>query len=50
MYYIVRVRINGVRLPNLLVVSSTKGMDFSLSPFVPENLVSRDRFGRPAPR
>ena len=25
-------------------------MDVSLSPFAPENLVSRDGFGRPAPR
>ena len=24
--------------------------EHSLSPFVPENLVSRDRFGRPVPR
>ena len=24
--------------------------DFFLSPFVPENLVSRDEFGRPVPR
>ena len=23
---------------------------FSLSPFAPENMVSRDRFGRPVPR
>ena len=46
-----RVRINRVRLPILLVVSRTgKKMFFSLSPFAPENLVSRDGFCSPVPR
>ena len=27
-----------------------RGNVFSLSPFAPENLISRDGFGRPAPR
>ena len=40
-----RVRINRVRLPILLVVSRTGKMNISLSPFAPENLVSRDGFG-----
>ena len=45
------VLINRVRLPILLVVSSTGRMIFfPLFPFAPENLVSRDRFGRPVPR
>ena len=35
-------------LPKLDVVSCTNRMDISLSSFAPENLVSRDRFGRPA--
>ena len=48
--HISRVWINRVRLPILLVVSSTGKMDVSLSPFVPENLVSRDGFGSPVPR
>ena len=47
--HIARVRINRVRLPILLVVSST-GIIFPLSPFAPENLVSRDGFGSPVPR
>ena len=34
----------------LLVVSWTGKIIFSLSPFAPENLVSRDGFGRPVPR
>ena len=37
--HLVRVRINRVRLPILLVF-----------PFAPENLVSRDGFGSPVPR
>ena len=45
-----RVWINRVRLPILLVVSWTGKMNISLSPFAPENLVSRDGFGRPVPR
>ena len=48
--HIARVRINRVRLPILLVVSRTGEMFFSLSPFAPENLVSRDGFGSPVPR
>ena len=44
--HIARVRINRVRLPILLVVSWTGKMNFSLSPFAPESLVSRD--GGPA--
>ena len=43
----VRVRINRVRLPNLLEVSCTARGNVSLSVFAPENLVSRDRFVRP---
>ena len=43
-----RVRVDRVRLPILLVVSSTGKI--ATSPFPPEDLVSRDRFGRPAPR
>ena len=42
--------INRVRLPILLVVSGTGKMNFSLSPFAPEKLVSRDGFGRPVLR
>ena len=34
----------------LLVVSLTGKMNISVFPFVPENLVSRDGFGSPAPR
>ena len=45
-----RVWINRVRLPILLVVSRTGKMNIPLSPCVPENLVSRDGFGRPVPR
>ena len=37
-------------LPILFVVSETRKMNISLSPFAPENLVSRDGFGRPIPR
>ena len=44
-----RAGINGVRLPILLVVSWIGKMDISPSRFAPENLVSRDRFGRPVP-
>ena len=32
------------------MVSSKRKNNISLSPFVPENLVSRDGFGRPVPR
>ena len=45
-----RAWINRVRLPILLVVSWTGKMNIPLSPCVPENLVSRDRFSRPVPR
>ena len=48
--HIARVWINRVRLPILLVVSRTGKMNSSLSPFAPENLVSRDGFGSPVPR
>ena len=45
-----RVWINRVKLPILLVVSWTGKMNIPLSPYVPENLVSRDGFSRPVPR
>ena len=47
-----RVWINRVRLSTLHVVSWWTGKIniISLSPFVPEKLVSRDGFGRPVPR
>ena len=45
-----RVWINRVRLPILHVVSWTRKLIFSLFAFAPENLVSRDGFGRPVPR
>ena len=47
-----RVRINRVRLPILLAWSAslTGKMNSSLSPFAPENLVSREGFGSPVPR
>ena len=48
--HIARVWINRVRLPILLVVGCTEKMNISLSPFAPENLVSRDRFGSPVLR
>ena len=48
--HIARVRINRVRLPILLVISLIGKMNSSLSPFAPENLVSRDGFGSPVPR
>ena len=49
--HIARVWINRVRLPILPVVSFTcRENEYSLSPFAPENLVSRDRFGSPVPR
>ena len=38
------------KLTILLVVSWTGEMNFSLSAFAPENLVSRDGFGSPVPR
>ena len=48
---IARVRVKHARLPILLVISSTTGkMFFSLYPFAPENLVSRDGFGSSVPR
>ena len=47
----IRVWINRVRLPILLVVSLTGiTVNISLSAFAPENLVSRDGFGSPVPR
>ena len=48
--HIARVWINRIRLPILLVVSSTGKNNISLSPFAPENLVSRDGLGSPVPR
>ena len=49
--HIARVRVKHARLPILLVISSTTGkMFFSLYPFAPENLVSRDGFGSSVPR
>ena len=48
--HIARVRINRVRLSILLVVSWAEKINFSLSTFAPENLVSRDGFGSPVPR
>ena len=48
--HIARVWINRVRLPILHVVSWTGKMNISLSPFAPENLVSRDGFGSSVPR
>ena len=48
--HVAKVWINQVRLPILLVVSSTGKIDISLSPFAPENSVSRNGFGSPVPR
>ena len=52
--HIARVWIKRVRLPILLVVSSTGKKQKSLFAFVPGNSVSRDRFGdrfgSPVPR
>ena len=48
--HVARVRINRVRLPILLVVSQTEKINVSLSPFTPENLVSRDGISSPVPR
>ena len=45
-----KVWINRVRLPILLVVSSTGKVNISLSAFAREDLVSRDGFGSPVPR
>ena len=45
-----RVWINRVRLPILLVFSWTGKINIYLSPFAPQNLVSRDGLGRPVPR
>ena len=47
--HIARVWINRVRLPTLLVVSRTRKINISQFAFAPENLVSRDGFGRPVP-
>ena len=47
--HIAKAWINRVRLPILLVVSLTGKLNSSLSPFAPENLVSRDGFGIPVP-
>ena len=44
-----RVWIKRERLPMLLVVSWTTKINISLSPFAPENLVSRYEFGSPVP-
>ena len=43
--HVARIWINRVRLPILHGVSWTGEMDFSVSAFAPENLVSRDGFG-----
>ena len=48
--HIAKVRISQARLPILLVAGCTRKMNISLSPFAPENLVSRDGFGSPVPR
>ena len=48
--HIARVWINRVRLLILHVVSWTGKINISLSTFAPENLVSRDGFGRPVSR
>ena len=45
--HITRVWINRVKLPILLVVSSTRKINISLSPYAPENLVSRIGFDSP---
>ena len=42
--------INRVMLPILLVTSCTGSINTFLSPYVPENLVSRNGFSRPVPR
>ena len=46
----VQLAINRVSLPILLVVSGTGKIFFPLSPFAPEDLALRDRFGSPVPR
>ena len=48
--HIARVWINRVRLPILLVVSSTGKINISLSAFAPANLVSRGGLAKPVPR
>ena len=48
--HIARVWINRVRLPVLLLVSSTGKINISLFAFAPENLVSRGGFGSSVPR
>ena len=45
-----RVWINRVRFPILFVVSWTGKINIPLSPYLPENLVSRDGFSGPVPR
>ena len=47
-----KTRINRIRLPAnpILIVVSWTGKIIFLSPFAPENLVSRDGFGSPVPR
>ena len=45
----IRVSINRVRSPILLVVSWTGKHNIFLSPFAPEEWVSQDGFGRPVP-
>ena len=45
-----RVRINRVRLPIPARGQLDREMNIPLSPYVLENLVSRDRFSRPVPR
>ena len=48
--HIARVWINRIRFPIMHVVSWTEKINISLSPFAPDNLVSRDGFGSPVPR
>ena len=50
-HHIQQIMINWVRLPILLVARLKKRKNnIPLSPYVPENLVSRDGFSRPVPR
>ena len=48
--YYSRVWINRLRLPVLLKVSRTGKMNIPLSPYAPQNLISREGFSRPVPR
>ena len=48
--HIARVWINRVRLPIPARGQLNRKSNISLSPFAPENLVSRDGFGSPVPR